>query len=68
MLIPSSQLQQLDLYSLFGSSQTKLTTNQYLHLGVFVSYVESGSIAAKAGLRFGDQIVQINGESVAGNN
>ena len=32
-----------------------------------MSYVESGSIAAKAGLRFGDQIVQINGESVAGN-
>ena len=31
-----------------------------------MSYVESGSIAAKAGLRFGDQIVQINGQAVAG--
>lgn len=34
--------------------------------GIFVCYVEAGGIAARAGLRFGDQILQINGESVAG--
>jgi syntenin-1 len=34
--------------------------------GVFVSFVWRGSAAALAGLRFGDQILQINGEAVAG--
>eukprot|EP00794_Sanderia_malayensis_P004781 gene4781-5408_t len=34
--------------------------------GVFVSFVLSGSAAALAGLRFGDQILQINGETLAG--
>jgi syntenin-1 len=34
--------------------------------GVFVCYVKSGSPGAIAGLRFGDQILQINGEVVAG--
>ena len=29
-------------------------------------YVEEGSVASKAGLRFGDQILQINGQTVAG--
>ena len=37
-----------------------------LTTGVFVCYVEEGSVAAKAGLRFGDQILQINGQTVAG--
>lgn len=31
-----------------------------------MSLVQSGSPAALAGLRFGDQILQINGETVAG--
>ena len=31
-----------------------------------MSYVQKDSIAAKAGLRFGDQILQINGQTVAG--
>lgn len=48
-----------------GSGKIGLSVES-ISKGVFVSYVESGSIAAKAGLRFGDQIVQINGESVAG--
>ena len=28
--------------------------------------MQAGGIAAKAGLRFGDQIIQINGETIAG--
>lgn len=48
-----------------GSGKIGLSVES-ISKGVFVSYVESDSIAAKAGLRFGDQIVQINGESVAG--
>lgn len=34
--------------------------------GVFVAFVWQNSAAALGGLRFGDQILQINGESVAG--
>ena len=34
--------------------------------GVFVAFVHKESPAALAGLRFGDQILQINGETVAG--
>lgn len=34
--------------------------------GVFVCLVAKGSPAAMAGLRFGDQILQINGTIVAG--
>ena len=34
--------------------------------GVFVSFVHTNSPAALVGLRFGDQILQINGETVAG--
>lgn len=34
--------------------------------GVFVAFVHRGSAAAMTGLRFGDQILQINGETVAG--
>jgi len=33
---------------------------------VFVAFVYENSPAALAGLRFGDQILQINGENVAG--
>ena len=33
---------------------------------MFVAYVRKGSPAAQSGLRFGDQILQVNGESVAG--
>ena len=36
------------------------------HKGVFVSYVHDNSPAALGGLRFGDQILQIDGETVAG--
>lgn len=34
--------------------------------GVFVCYVQNGSPASLAGLRFGDQVLQVNGETVAG--
>jgi len=34
--------------------------------GIFVSLVQKDSSAAKAGLRFGDQILQIQGKDVAG--
>ena len=37
-----------------------------INKGVFVSFVLNGSAAALAGLRFGDQILQINGETLAG--
>lgn len=39
---------------------------QHINKGVFVSFVQQGSPAAVAGLRFGDQILQINGETLAG--
>lgn len=39
---------------------------QHIDKGVFVSFVWKDSAAALAGLRFGDQILQINGETVAG--
>lgn len=39
---------------------------QHVNKGVFVSLVQAGSPAALAGLRFGDQILQINGETLAG--
>lgn len=48
-----------------GSGKIGLSV-EAISKGIFVSYVQAGSIAAKAGLRFGDQIIQINGESVAG--
>jgi len=41
-------------------------STESINKGVFVCYVEEGSVAAKAGLRFGDQILQINGQTVAG--
>ena len=37
-----------------------------INKGVFVAFVEEGSVASKAGLRFGDQLLQINDETVAG--
>lgn len=39
---------------------------QAINKGVFVNLVTKGSPAALAGLRFGDQILQINGKNVAG--
>jgi syntenin-1 len=39
---------------------------QAVNKGVFVSFVHKESAASLAGLRFGDQILQINGENVAG--
>ncbi|XP_057312425.1 syntenin-1-like [Hydractinia symbiolongicarpus] len=39
---------------------------QHINKGVFVSFVQRDSPAALAGLRFGDQILQINGTTIAG--
>jgi len=39
---------------------------QHVNKGVFISLVTKDSPAALAGLRFGDQILQINGTTVAG--
>ena len=39
---------------------------QHINKGVFVSFVQKDSPAAMAGLRFGDQLLQINGEDLAG--
>ena len=36
--------------------------------GIFVAHVTNGSPAAMGGLRFGDQILQIDNETVAGYN
>lgn len=48
-----------------GSGKIGLSVES-ISKGIFVSYVQSGGVAAQAGLRFGDQILQINGESIAG--
>lgn len=42
------------------------TRYQAISKGVFVALVHKGTPAAKVGLRFGDQILQVNGENVAG--
>jgi len=39
---------------------------RHVNKGVFVAFVQNGMPAALAGLRFGDQILQINGQTVAG--
>ncbi|KAH9495149.1 hypothetical protein Btru_018513 [Bulinus truncatus] len=39
---------------------------RHINNGLFVALVQIGSPAALAGLRFGDQILQINGKTVAG--
>lgn len=39
---------------------------QAVNKGIFICFVESGSPASLAGLRFGDQIIQINGQLMAG--
>lgn len=39
---------------------------QHINKGIFVSLVQAGSPAAMAGLRFGDQLLQINGTTLAG--
>jgi len=39
---------------------------RHVNKGVFVAFVQAGMPAALAGLRFGDQILQINGQTVAG--
>lgn len=39
---------------------------QHVNKGVFVSFVQKDSPAAMAGLRFGDQILQIDGKTLAG--
>ncbi|KAK0064901.1 syntenin-1-like isoform X1 [Biomphalaria pfeifferi] len=39
---------------------------RHVNNGLFVALVQAGSPAALAGLRFGDQILQINGKTVAG--
>ncbi|RUS80964.1 hypothetical protein EGW08_011284 [Elysia chlorotica] len=39
---------------------------RHVNNGLFVAFVQAGLPAAMAGLRFGDQILQINGQTVAG--
>lgn len=39
---------------------------RHINNGLFVAFVQAGLPAALAGLRFGDQILQINGQTVAG--
>jgi len=41
---------------------------EHVNNGVYISLVSKGSPAAMAGLRFGDQILQINGTTLAGMN
>ena len=51
----------LILAVIFATELTGLTC-----IGVFVCLVTKGSPAALGGLRFGDQILQVNGENLAG--
>ncbi|CAL1529503.1 unnamed protein product [Lymnaea stagnalis] len=39
---------------------------RHINNGLFVAFVQAGLPASLAGLRFGDQILQINGQTVAG--
>ena len=48
-----------------NNTTTEKMTCIYIQ-GVFVAFVKNDSPAAYGGLRFGDQILQINDESVAG--
>lgn len=43
-----------------------INISKCLFQGVFVQLVQANTPAALAGLRFGDQILQINGQSCAG--
>ncbi len=43
-----------------------LSISSYISQGVFVQLVQANSPAALAGLRFGDQVLQINGQNCAG--
>lgn len=43
-----------------------LSASSFRSQGVFVQLVQANSPAALAGLRFGDQVLQINGQNCAG--
>ena len=43
-----------------------LSVSSFLSQGVFIQLVQANSPAALAGLRFGDQVLQINGQNCAG--
>ena len=50
----------------FANIQWLFMQVRAMNTGVFVCLVMDGSPAARAGLRFGDQILQIDGQDMAG--
>lgn len=60
------QVQTTEYWKEYANSIITSIQLQAISKGIFVSLVQSGSPAALAGLRFGDQILQINRENVAG--
>ena len=64
----SNRLSSLALNYFLHVEATLGVSGCYFHLfqGVFVAFVHDNSPASMGGLRFGDQVLQINGDNVAG--
>lgn len=59
-------LSTVSLHVFFSPPYLSLTQECFISQGVFVQLVQANSPAALAGLRFGDQVLQINGQNCAG--
>lgn len=59
-------MQSSSLPPFLGLILNVLSISSFISQGVFVQLVQANSPAALAGLRFGDQVLQINGQNCAG--